>query len=260
MTASELLPLLARREGLLSELDGETRSKGELVRLLDVSRSTVDRTVRQLETAGLAERGDGGVRLTTTGQLLFDEYRTFADRADDLLAAREALSTVPRDATVDPDLLVGASVTLADRTTPYRPAERQLELLQGADHVDLIATVIAPRFVDVYREHVIDGDMGIRAALSPAVATEIVAEYPETLSQLLATDRVSLRTLDATPPFSIARFDYPDRACAAVIIHSEDGPRAHIKNDADAAVAFVTEQFERYWDGATPLQPSEPDT
>lgn len=257
MTASELLPVFARREDLLSELDSTAQPKGDLVRSLDVSRSTVDRTVRQLESQGLVERRDGGVRLTLTGQLLFDEYQAFSDRADDVLAARAALSALPPDATISPDVLVDADVTLADRTTPYRPAERQIELLEEASRIDLVATAIAPRFVDVYREHVIDGDTEMRTVVCPAVADEIVAQYPDTLSDLLATDRVSLRALDVTPPFSVSRFEYPDQTSVTVVIHSDDGPLAHVENDTEAAVSLVTEQFERYWGRAEQLQPSE---
>ncbi|MFB6118536.1 helix-turn-helix transcriptional regulator [Halosegnis sp.] len=257
MTAPDLLSTLARREQLLTQLREAPRAKSDLVADLDVSRSTVDRAVRKLEEAGLLERRDGVVALTLAGRLVFDEYRQFRERTDGVLAAREALAALPADTDVDPAALAGAEVTLADRTAPYRPAERQSALIERATRADLLGTAVAPRFVEAYRAAILDGTE-VRAAVTPVVAESLVVDHAEALSEMLSTGRLALRVLDTTPPFSLTRFELEgDDERLALMIRSADGPRAHVQNDTDAAVSYAADYFERHWARADPLSPAE---
>ena len=61
---SDVRQLLSQRADILSTLLRSERTKGELTDTLDVSRSTVDRGVRQLESTGLVRRSGGTVTAT----------------------------------------------------------------------------------------------------------------------------------------------------------------------------------------------------
>ena len=154
---TELLPLFARREQLLKRLHGGTQTKTALAESLDISRSTIDRSMRTLATAGMVQREQGGYGLTLTGRLLYEEFRSFSERAESLAAAQRLLSSLPADTELPPEAVVGATVTYPESTAPYRPMERHVEVIRCADEIDLLATAVAPRFIDAYREQVLEG-------------------------------------------------------------------------------------------------------
>lgn len=74
----------------------------DLVRSLDVSRSTVDRAVRRLESEGIVERRASGYGLTLVGRLVYEEYLTFTERTTGLLDAAPVFEALPADTPLDP--------------------------------------------------------------------------------------------------------------------------------------------------------------
>lgn len=102
--------LLDRRRDVLARLGEGPCHVRDLCDSLDVSRSTVNRAVRDLESAGWIERtGDGYVR-TTTGSLALEGYR---DQVAALRAVQEyddALTPLPEGTPLDPSVLDDATV------------------------------------------------------------------------------------------------------------------------------------------------------
>lgn len=251
-----VLPLFARRAPLLSLLRDGPQSKPDLVASLDVSRSTVDRCIRQLESAELAERVDNGFRLTLAGRLLFAEYERYQERAEGVLEAVDLLSVLPVDADIEPAALQGAKVTMADRTAPYRPAESYLAVVKEADHVDHITTALSPQYVEGFRTTVVDEGVEIRLAASESVSRRLVTEYADTLSELFDTDRFTMRELDSHPGYSLGIVD-GDRTTTHALVYADDGIRGRIETDHPEAVRATRELFERYWASGTPVARSE---
>jgi predicted transcriptional regulator len=75
--SADVRQLLSQRADALSRLLDADRTKNELTEELDVSRSTVDRAVRELESNGLVRREGGTVTATLSGRLAYDSYRRF---------------------------------------------------------------------------------------------------------------------------------------------------------------------------------------
>lgn len=253
---ADLLPVIARREQLLSALHGSPTGKAALVAELDVSRSTVDRAVRRLEYDGAIERRDGGYGLTLVGRLAFEEYRTFAERTEVVFDAQPALDALPADADIDPSALVGATTTVADRTTPYRPADRHLELIAAADHIDLLSTAVGPRYVEAVSDAVIDDGTRVRVGVTPGVAEWLVTEHRDAVAAALATGRIEIRELADPPSFSLVTFDPDGEAILGLLVYADGGPRAYVENDTPEAVAYGRDRFERHWSTADPMAPS----
>lgn len=249
----DLLPLFARRESLLSTLDEETRTKSDLVASLDVSRSTVDRCVRKLETAGIVERREGSYGLSLAGRLLFEEYVRFRERAASIGDAIEVLSAVPADTDLQGDALVGADVTVADRTAPYRPAEAHLEQVRGADRVSIVSTAVSPRYVSTYREAIVDGGLELRLVTTDSAASILVSEYPDVLAACFEAGRLEMYLYDGEPPFSVSVVERPETVRLGLLVYDDGGVRGYISNESDAAVGYGYEQFERYRERSTPI-------
>jgi tetratricopeptide (TPR) repeat protein/DNA-binding transcriptional ArsR family regulator len=91
------IDLVAKRVDLLEALAAGPRYKPALVEATGDSRSTVDRAIRDLEAAGLAERTDEGFRATLAGRLAAERYRAFVAEETSVLDAVGFLRSLPHD-------------------------------------------------------------------------------------------------------------------------------------------------------------------
>lgn len=255
VNVADLISTVARRERLLAALHESPLAKCDLVRLLDVSRSTVDRAVRSLESEKLVERRDEGYGLTLVGRLVYEEYRGFAERTAGLLCAAPGLDMLPVDTAFDPASLVGADLTLAERATPYRPGDRHLELIDDAERVRLLSTAISPRYVEVVREAVVERETTVHLGVTTPVAERLVEDHATALCEVLETGGVELRELDDGPPFSLGLFYGPEQTVFGALVYDGGTPRAYVENDTHEAAAYGEECFERYWASAEPITP-----
>lgn len=252
-----VLPMFARRESLLSLLGDGPRSKSELVRSLDVSRSTVDRCIRNLESKELVERVDGGFQLSLAGRFLLDEYVQYREAASGVMAAQELLAVLPADADIEAAALRGATVSLSDRTAPYRPAEEYLEAVHDADRVDHITTALSPKYVESFREAIADHGVEVRLGASQSVARRLVSEYDETLAQLFEAGGLTMRELDSHPGYSLGIVDCGDTVTAHYLVYAADGIRGRIETATPSAVAVARERFDHFWDAGTDIGGAE---
>ncbi|WP_255196106.1 helix-turn-helix transcriptional regulator [Halorarius litoreus] len=252
-----VLPLFSRREPLISLLREGAHSKPELVRSLDISRSTVDRCIRELESAELGERTDGGFRLTLAGRLLFDEYEQFRERVDGVFETIPLLSVLSLETDIDAAALRGAEVTLTDRTAPYRPAESYLDHAQEAQRVDHLMTALGPNYVDGLRSTVLDDGVEVRLAASQSVTKRLVGRYSDVLDELFATGRLLLRQLESHPGYSLGLVTVDDTTSLHYLVYTDDGLRGRIETSHPEAVEVARQQFERYWRDGMPVDRSE---
>lgn len=76
-TASEVIKGLSRRIDFIDCLREEPKDERALVRELGVSRSTVDRGIRELDELGLIRQDDQEYTLTLCAELIVDDYKKF---------------------------------------------------------------------------------------------------------------------------------------------------------------------------------------
>jgi predicted transcriptional regulator len=254
---ASILPLFARREAMLVLLRDEPRSKSELVDSLDVSRSTIDRGIRELESSDLVQRVDGGFQLTLSGRLLLTEYERYRECATGVVRSQALLTALPTDTDLDPAALCGASVTLADRTAPYRPAEEYLEYVRTADHVDHVTTALSPQYVEGFREAIVDHGVEVRLAATESISRRLVTGHSDTLAELFESGRLTMRELDTSPAFSLGIVERGDRVSAHYLVYADDGIRGRIETAHPDAAAVAGETFEQYWATGTTVGGAE---
>ena len=78
-TASNIIGVLSHRIEFIDCLLDGPKTKPEFVEELDISRSTANRAVRELESVGFLEYQDTGYRLILCGRLAAQEYQAFKD-------------------------------------------------------------------------------------------------------------------------------------------------------------------------------------
>lgn len=238
--APELSRLVARRTATMAALRDHSRTKQELVEALDVSRSTVDRAVRELEQAEFVTRADGGVGLTLSGRLALDSYEKHLAELTTIGDVIPDLDALPQDLDLPAALFRDPTVVTPDRAAPHRPSDVILDLLDGASEVKHYATGIRPEYLEQYWDRVFDGGR-LEVVATPDVVAEAVQESPEILKQALDTGNVSLLETEEARPYSFVVADDTD---VCVLLYEDHALMAVLRNDNPATACWAVDRFE----------------
>lgn len=250
--SAETVELLARRAPLLRVLRDGAREKRELVAALPISRSTVDRAVRNLETSNLVERNDE-ISLTLPGRLAIDAYDDFVGYVDSLESGRSVLGSLPVDATVERPLVEGATFVSPDRISPERHAVAFKAELEDATDVRGYSSALVPTYVDVLHERIVDDGLTVELTLSPDLLDELLAEAAERVNEALSTDRLRFFEATATLEYSLFVLEQPDRTLVAALVYDDQGRSGVLFNDSKAAVEWAEDVYEPIRESAEPL-------
>jgi predicted transcriptional regulator len=246
--------LLVRRGALLRRLAADPTGKDQLVDDLDVSRSTVDRGLRELRDHHFAERVEGGYRQTLLGAMVLSAFDSFSDRFDGLQRSRPALELLPRHVDVDVALFEGVDVVEATEHDPTGPLDAQVALREAASEYRALAPQLNPRHVDTPTAAETTDDFQARVVLGDAALQRLLTDYTDRLAAFLAHDDVQLRQVDDDSlPFHLSIGDGPEGPAVGVLVYDGPEPRAWLANDTDAAVAWAESYFDSVWRAATPV-------
>lgn len=241
---SEFVGLLDRRGELLAAIGEEPTEKHELEERLDVSRSTIDRGVRELEDGSLLERSGGGFVRTLPGRIALDEYERFAERVEGLGEATDLLAVVDAEADLGVALLAGARVVESTRASPGRPLDALYEVVEAAERVRGFGPAIHSRQVDVYSRRILEEGMSAEFVLTDEAVEQLLANYGDVLERALDSDRVDLFRTDAEMHYSVTLAETPDGDRVGVLVYDDAGITGCILNDREAAVDWAERRFE----------------
>lgn len=257
---TEVMAVVARRGTVLRAVDTEGVPKRDLVETLSVSRSTIDRAVRELEAIGFIERQDDGRYCRTLpGQLALTEYDQFASRMDGLVSSVDTVSLLPADAPCDIRVLEDATVVVAERHSPLVPVESLSDLVNRANSVDAIAPAVLPQQVKAYHANLVDGTLDARLVVTNVVVERLVSAYGTELKESLATGRLSVRQTSESIPYSLVVAETDEGAEMGLLIYADSGVQGFIGNDTPGAVEWARGVFDEYWNDSAPLPTASED-
>ncbi|GAA0300633.1 helix-turn-helix transcriptional regulator [Halarchaeum salinum] len=238
-----LARLLVDRAPFLRTLADGAAAKGTLTDAHDVSRSTVDRAVRDLEAVGAVERRNGVVVLTLVGRLALSAYDAF--RADvDALAGAAALSALPATASVTLDAIRGAEIIDADPEAPHQPVSVLTEFLSVATRVEMYAMRVLPEVMDTFRRRVRDG-LVLDAYVVPDVLDVLFTDFRDPTEDIVGVETVTLFEVTPLYPFGLALCHLPDGRQVAFLACGERGVDLLLVNDTRDALAWARERLDR---------------
>jgi predicted transcriptional regulator len=256
--SEEVVDVVTRRSAVLAHLDGTTADRAALVEQLDVSRSTVNRSLRELESLGFVTRTDGEFTASTTGRVVADLYREFLTVLSTTVDAEPLLSAVPPTAAVSPAMLRGGEVRLAEPPTPYEPIERVTELVTGAEtYRTLSPAVTRLDSVDRIADAIIDGSLDAEVVFEASAAEQVRTARPDAVRKAMASDQFAMyATADLPYGLSIVRTSETSHA-VLVVYGPESEFRGVVINDSAAAVDWAEDVYRRHRAAATELPPPE---
>lgn len=257
MSRNEAVALLVDREELLRALEPGALEKRALVDRVANSRSTVDRSLRQLEGHGIVERCEGGYRLTTMGRHLLAEYDRYRRRAEAVLSARPVLEALPGDGEVPTALLEGAVVFGPQPSDPYSPLEEGMATLAGADYVRSVVNSGLTRYAGLFDEGLLPAEGGADLCLSTQAMRGLLNDRPEWFEQAIARPDVELLEIPDDPPYTVAVVAQDDARSVVFGVIDERGVASGLVNDSPRAVEWADALYDRWWDTGTVVSAAE---
>ncbi|SHG79073.1 helix-turn-helix transcriptional regulator [Halobaculum gomorrense] len=254
--ATEIAGVIAKRRDILAALrDGPVR-KRTLVDELGVPRTTLDRSVRELSDAGLAERADGGVRATTLGRNALDAHDRYRARLDGLARGEPLFDALPEETPLDGRFLAGASISEPDPNVPDGVVDRLFESVRNAEAVYGVAPAALTGHLDTFDDEATAGGAVPRMVVTPAVLDHLIDRRGERLAADLREGAFEFfcAPLEITFGLWVAAHDDGDDE-AGIVVYTDTGVGGVAVNDAAEAVAWARERFERAREDAERITP-----
>jgi len=242
----DVLGTLLQRAPVLRALSDGPRRKPDLVSTLDVSRSTVDRAIRELENLELVERVDGGFRVTLAGQLALQSLDEFTERIHATTSMTDMLRHFEPDAALTLDALVGADLLLGAQPAPYQIANKLESFIEGAESLRVLTQAISnSSSAEVIAQAVFDGT-DYEAVFATDLARFLCQNRSEERRRMVETGHFRAYSADEIP-CNFLLIERSDRVLVVIVVYDdEDILRGMIVNDTEAAVEWAEDLYERY--------------
>ena len=219
----DLVSLLGRRADLLAAILGGPAAKPDLVEEIGVSRSTVDRAVRELEDADLIERTNGRIEITLLGRLSFASYLKHRREIARVMEFSDVLTYLDSSAPLPHWFLVGADLYRPDPPAVHRPHARARTQLEDVDRIEgLTRAITDPGVLDRFANAIRDGTLEAELVTTSEVLDHIVKTRGSDLERGHRDGWLTLYKHDEIP-FGLLVAD-PDSPDARVLLFIyEDG-------------------------------------
>lgn len=250
------MDVLARRTTVLETVANGRHAKRDLVEALSVSRSTVDRAIRELETHDLVRRLDGEYRITLTGRLLLSARGKYVDCVLGTSRVGDLVAHLPADADTPIEMFSRAEAYRPNQPNPHRPTELLQELAgRAVRHRGVLQqrTTLSAR--EVFRERAIDGEVDIEYLVSPSMWEWLWSEKPGLVTEMIEEGGVEFYEATALP-FDFGLLTTPEATNLIVVAYDDNGTLQGVLRSTDeAAVQWGSELFDDRQASATRLDP-----
>ncbi|MCT9098287.1 tetratricopeptide repeat protein [Haloarchaeobius sp. HME9146] len=242
----DALELLDRRYRFLERIEEGPAHVRDLTDSLGVSRSTVNRGVRELSEAGWIRRTTEGYAVTTAGALVLNDHRNHRAALEAVQSNQGVFEPLPPETPLEPGILADATI---DRSDEYR----QYELI-GKIH-DLLGR--AESFRALWPVANDDRSLTEVAAVADRGGEFAIAAEPELTARLRETkgvaEGVDAGTVTVEPhdslPECLGVIDCvtdSDRRLMLVLYSPNGGIHAVVETETESARRWTDDLFRRY--------------
>ncbi len=247
---SKALVEFVRRLSAFEAFDGTSLDKRGLADELSVSRPTAHRIITSFEELGVIGRRDGRYELTRYGEAIGEAALAYRDDVTTATALKVLLDDLPENVDFDYRLFSDAVVTEATYDDPFRPMNRFVELLEGAERIMAFnRSFLEPMYIELAHER-IEAGTRVDVVYDPKVVELVLEEYSTIATAAFESDNVTASIHEELP---IALAVFGDRVGVGIHTDSIGLPIAWIDTDDPEAVAWGEGLFERYRSEATSL-------
>jgi len=224
---------------------------------LPISRSTVDRSIEDLISIDFAAQEGSVYKSTTTGRLALREYDQFKSRTDSLTGASTLLNNLPEEVELDPVILDGARITLAESHAPEQALEPSSEILKDATVLKGLAPVVLNTYLFNIGEQLERDCLGGEIVVEPDVLSSLQRTSNDIAEPIFNDDSLSLYLSETQLPYALWIMETPNGDQVGVTVYNSTGVAGVLVNDSDSAVQWAESQYQSYRDQAELLSKSE---
>ncbi|AHG01095.1 hypothetical protein HALLA_16310 [Halostagnicola larsenii XH-48] len=250
----DVLRTVAKRSPLLERLADGPADKRELIAVLDCSRSTIDRAIRELELVDCIRRCEDGFRLTVAGRLALAEHRRSRQTFESIAKLSDLLHDLPAETPISAEMVRGATLLEVPAHAPNEPLEEITDLVDRAERFrGMGAADRTPTLRHQFRDRSVNGELEAELVLTEDLARVIFTEHSELLQNGALDSGLDIYTAP-TIPYELSIVETPTESVVFVIPFNDDlTHRGVIRNDSTAALEWADGVFRRHRATATPL-------
>jgi len=213
---------------------------------LAASRSTVTRTLAQLEERGWLSESEGTYRLTLSGQLITEQFLSLTQAIQTTEELSPFLNWFPyTEFDLDLDLLTDAEITASTPADPYAPGKCQTEFIETHSQFRGLLPSIEIDSVRAVHERIMTGEFESELVVSDVVGERITTgEFARLFQEQLETGQVAIHVVDGGLPFFLGRCE--DSSVQLGVEDDEGFPRALLETENDALAAWADSVYETY--------------
>ncbi|MBX0285686.1 MarR family transcriptional regulator [Halomicroarcula sp. F28] len=253
LTDVEYLARSPHRVTALSTLAERPVDRAALRERTGVSQSTIRRTLRVFEDRNWVRRDGGQYEATELGAFVASGMAELLDRLQTERALRDVWHLLPTEANgFTVSLWSNAVVTTAEPAAPYRPVNRFLSLLRGADRFRFVGFGLAT-FEPCLAELRKWCHNGLDAEIiePPDVVDCLRAKPAERSGNAVHSPGLTVRTHDDVPSYGFGRFD--DRVALTGCDPDSGTVRVLVDTDDPTARDWVESRYQSFRRESTPL-------
>lgn len=239
------LETMIGRHKLLEQIDNGVYDKRDLSERLDVSRTTIDRAVRELEQENILHRRNGSCEFTRFGRIAYSEFCDIAETFQDISNANKALSILSEESDLDKSILEGGNVKLANERAPVSLFRRTISAA-NSKKIQAMYPILFPQQLEFLCKHA-RKEADIHLLIHDDLMEILKQEYTENL-ETLNTHSAKISLSPELPQFGLI---IVDADTVWVTIHRRNGtPHGLIENSNNVAVRRSQQLFKKYLNNA----------
>jgi predicted transcriptional regulator len=240
-----VIDTVRRRIELMDCLREVPKDKPTLVDDLGMSRATVDRGLRELESVGLVEYTAGRFGITPVGELTMSALLNLIETIEQGLRLNPFLRWIPGDDfDIDLRLLADAEMLLPEPSDPWSMMNEHVNKIEETHDGKVIQPLASLHAMETAYDRIVnEGATGATVVESSVAAMfQSNSNYAELVEEMIATERFDLFVYDGTIPYYIGVFDE-----TVQIGVDEDGiPRAILETDSPEVRKWAESKYEEY--------------
>jgi len=249
--------VLDKRSDVLRYLRETSARKPELVDELPISRSTVDRAIRDFIKEDCVTETEGRYAATKTGRLALTEYEDYVSTTDAIQQSAQLLNHLPESANVDPDLLEGASVTLAKPHAPDHAIIPTNQLVENATMMKGLAPVVHRSYLTTLSAQFERDSFDTEIVAEPDVISTLSDFSTRLVDPFVQHESLSLYRTEEKLPYALWLMETPTGTHAGITVYDSGGVAGTIVSDSADAVAWARETYQVYREQAQRVPASE---
>lgn len=239
----DVINVLSKRGHILEYVFKGVQNRSELVDKVEESRSTVYRSLSELEDAGIVEEFAGEYEPTFFGEFVFEEYKRFDKSVNDIQTARDLLMTLPSANAFNPEAIKGADIIKPTRQEPDRPIQALKQAITNASSLKGIAPTTL--LLDIVCKHSLTGISTGELLVEETSLQYFEQKNAEKLNQIWSNKQFDVYEKATEIPFGLilVEDDYPTMI---IVVYNRQGElKGLIRNNSERAISWAMEVYHR---------------